>query len=186
MTNNNVNDIETPNLDSNSIQDNVDFGIDTRRDRRLRVTKRDKQQSWRRNAIMKAMVQGVTNSYDLARLMSISQSTAYRDVQWLKSQSAKELQYHVQERIPWSNKVFSEGILEVLRYAWSLVLEQDNKASKIATLALILQCYRDVSTNASVITEAMNEVERMKQQVLNYSSITKADAKEVITEGGDK
>jgi hypothetical protein len=82
--------------------------------------------------------------------------------------------------------VCSEGILEVLRYAWSLVLEQDNKASKIATLALILQCYRDVSTNASVITEAMNEVERMKQQVLNYSSITKADAKEVITEGGDK
>lgn len=44
----------------------------------------------------------------------------------------------------------------------------DSKASKIATLYLIAQCYKDrleIAANASVVTEALSHVEKMKHQL---------------------
>jgi hypothetical protein len=66
----------------------------------------------------------------------------------------------------------------VLKHAWAIILQEDTRANKIATLSLIAQCYKDrleIATNESVVTEALQEVEKMKQQILG-SDITKVQS----------
>lgn len=166
-----MNDNETSNVDKELTEKDVEFG--TRIDGSInKLTKHQRQMVWRRHKVFQLMVQGITNTYELSHILQVSQSTCFRDVQWLKSQATKELRTHIQERLPWQYKVCSEGIASVLKHAWSLVLAEDNttKANKIATLSLISSCYKDlldISTNASVVTEALQQVEKMKQEILS-------------------
>jgi hypothetical protein len=136
-------------------------------DKRRKLTKHDKQVIWRRQKIFSLLVQGVTSTYDLASALHISQSTAARDVQFLKAQATEQLKFHIQERLPWEHKICSEGLSQIIKHAWSIVLEGDAKSNKIAALSLIAQCYKDrleIATNAHVVTEALQHVERMKNQ----------------------
>jgi hypothetical protein len=140
-------------------------------DKRRKVTKHDKQVIWRRQKIFSLLVQGVTSTYDLASALHISQSTAARDIQFLKVQATEQLKFHIQERLPWEYRVCSEGISEVLKHAWYIILRQpDNtRANKVAALSLILQCYKDrleIASNAAVVTDALNHVEKMRNQIL--------------------
>jgi hypothetical protein len=140
-------------------------------DKRRKLTKHDKQVIWRRQKIFSLLIQGVTSTYDLASSLHISQSTAARDVQFLKLQATEQMRTHISERLPWEYRICSEGIAEVLKHAWYIILQQpDNtKANKIAALSLIVQCYKDrleIATNAYVVTDALNQVDKMKDQVL--------------------
>jgi hypothetical protein len=137
------------------------------RDKRRKQTKHDKQVIWRRQKIFSLLVQGVTSTYDLASALHISQSTAARDVQFLKAQATEQMQIHISERLPWEYRICAEGISEVLKHAWRVVLEGEAKTNKIAALSLIAQSYKDrleIATNAHVVTEALQHVERMMDQ----------------------
>ena len=97
-----------------------------------------------------------------------------RDCRYLREEATRELQTHIRGRLPFEYKICSQGLQEVLKYAWSLLLQDDSRASKIATLSLIAQCYKDrleIATNASVVTEALQQVEKMKQQILGTDTV---------------
>jgi hypothetical protein len=133
------------------------------------LTRRKKHIAWRRQKVFTLLVQGVTNSYELASVLHISQSTASRDCRYLREKATRELQTHFRGRLPFEYKICSQGLQEVLRYAWSLILQDNSRANKIATLSLIAQCYKDrldIAINASIITEALQQVEKMKQEIL--------------------
>ena len=135
--------------------------------KRRKVTKHDKQVIWRRQKIFSLLVQGITSTYDLASALRISQSTAARDVQFLKAQATEQLKFHIQERLSWEHKICSEGLSQIIKHTWSIVLEGDAKINKIAALSLIAQCYKDrleIATNANVVTEALQHVERINEK----------------------
>jgi hypothetical protein len=137
------------------------------------LSKRKKHMAWRRQKVFTLLVQGVTSSYEIASILHVSQSTASRDCRHLREEATRELQTHIRGRLPFEYKICSQGLQEVLRYAWSLILQDNSRANKIATLSLIAQCYKDrleIATNASIITEALQEVEKMKQQILASSN----------------
>lgn len=95
-----MNDEETPNSDKDTNQDYDEFfGVEPR-DHRKRLTKAQQAIAWRRHKIFQMMVTGVTNTYQLSAAMHISQSTCFRDQQWLKAQATKELQTHIADRLP--------------------------------------------------------------------------------------
>ena len=132
-----------------------------------KLTKKQKQVTWRRQAIFNLLVKGVTSTYQIAEIMKISQSTVAREVQYLKAQATAQLKFHIQERLPWEHKICSEGLSQIIRQAWSIVLEGDVKTNKIAALSLNAQCYKDrleIATHAHVVTEALQHVETMKNQ----------------------
>ena len=132
------------------------------------LTRRKKHIAWRRQKVFTILVQGVTSTYDIASVLKVSQSTAARDCRYLREQATRELRTHITERLPWQYKICSEGISEVLRYAWSMILDDNTRANQIATLSLIAQCYKDrleIATNASVVTEALQQVERIKHEI---------------------
>jgi hypothetical protein len=137
-----MNNKKTPNIDKELMENDIEF--DEERDHRKKLTKHQHQIIWRRQSIFKLMITGVTNTYELADHMKVSQSTCFRDVQYLKEQATKELRYHVSERLPWQYKISVEGINEIIRYAWSLILDDNTKQNKIALLALLANSYKDL------------------------------------------
>jgi len=159
--------INNTNSENEPIGGYEDLPIKEIKDKRRKVTKHDKHVIWRRQKIFSLLVQGITSTYDLASALHISQSTAARDVQFLKAQAIEQLKFHIQERLPWEHKICSEGLSQVTKHAWSIVLEGDAKTNKVAALSLIAQCYKDrleIATNAHVVTEALEHVEEMKNQ----------------------
>lgn len=159
--------INNTNSENESTGDYEGLPIKELKDKRRKQTKHDKQVIWRRQKIFSLLVQGVTSTYELASALHISQSTAARDVQFLKVQATEQMQTHISERLPWEYRICSEGISEVLEHTWCIVLKGDAKTNKIAALSLIAQCYKDrleIATNAHVVTEALQHVERMKNQ----------------------
>jgi hypothetical protein len=159
--------ISNTNSENESTGDYEDLPIKELKDKRRKQTKHDKQVIWRRQKIFSLLVQGVTSTYDLASALHISQSTAARDVQFLKAQATKQLRFHIQEKLPWEYKICSEGLSQIIKHTWSIIIEGDVKTNKIAALSLIAQCYKDrleIATNAHVVTEALQHVEIMKNQ----------------------
>ena len=58
---------------------------------------------------------------------------------------------------------------EIIRVAWSLILDENSKQNKIALLALLANSYKDlleITTNGSVVTEALQQIDKMKQEIL--------------------
>jgi conjugal transfer/entry exclusion protein len=160
--------INNINSENEPTGDYKDLPIKELKDKRRKETKHDKQVIWRRQKIFSLLVQGITSTYDLASALHISQSTAAGDVQFLKSQATEQMRTHISERLPWEYRICTEGMAEVLRYAWSLIQQEDAR-NKVAILSLIVQCYKDLldlSTNATVVTDALQQVERMKNQIL--------------------
>jgi predicted transcriptional regulator len=129
---------------------------------------------WRRQQVFSLLVKGTTNTYEIAKQLGISQSTASRDVQFLKAKTIKELSTHLHEQLPTEYKICSEGINKILQKAWEIIFKEDSRANKTATLALIMDCYKaklEACTNAFVITESLNQIEFMKYQILGvYNS----------------
>jgi ribonuclease HII len=168
--------INNTNLENEPTGDYEDLPIRDSKpnDKRRKLTKHKKQVIWRRQKIFSLLVQ-VTSTYDLASALHISQSTAAREVQFLKVQAAEQLKFHIQERLPWEHKICSEGLSQIIKHAWSIVLEGDAKTNRIAALSLIAQCYKDrleIATNAHVVTEALQHVERMKNQNITQTHAT--------------
>jgi hypothetical protein len=164
-----MNDKKTSNFDEELSENGIEFDDidDKERNHRKKLTKLQRQIIWRRQAIFKLMITGMSNTYELADHMKISQSTAFRDVQYLKEQATKELRYHVAERLPWQYKISVEGINEIIRYAWSLIVDDSTKQNKIAILALLANSYKDlleITTSGSVVTEALQQLEKIKHQ----------------------
>jgi predicted transcriptional regulator len=128
------------------------------------VTRKQKQVVYRRLAVFSLLVKGTTNTYEMAEALGISQSTVSRDTQFLKVWATEQAKSHVNETLPWTYRICSEGISQ----AWSLIVNKDAKVNKVAVLSLIEQCYKDrleISTNAFVITQALEQVTMMKEQI---------------------
>jgi hypothetical protein len=159
MTHKEISHVNKESIEHEDDLPNIDRGL-TRHKRHI---------AWRRQKIFTMLVQGVTNTYELASLLHISQSTAARDVRYWKENSVEELKTHVRERLPFTYKICAQGLQEIRRYAWALVLQEGTRTNKIAALSLLAQSYKDqleIATNASVITEALQQVERMKDKIL--------------------
>lgn len=85
---------------------------------------------------------------------------------------------HITERLPWEYRICAEGISEVLRHAWRAVFEGDAKINKISAMSLIAQCYKErleIATNAYIVTDALNQLEKMKNEILGLDRSQQAN-----------
>jgi FixJ family two-component response regulator len=101
------------------------------------MTRKQKQVVYRRLAVFSLLVKGTTNTYEIAEALGISQSTVSRDTQFLKVRATEQAKSHVNETLPWTYRICSEGISQVLQHAWSLIVNKDAKVNKVAVLSLI-------------------------------------------------
>jgi hypothetical protein len=135
---------------------------------------------WRRERIAELSAQGRTER-EIATILKVGLGTVSRDLAYLNKQARENLQVHIQERLPEQYQRCSNGLTQVLKMAWNIVLlESNNQSNKLHALSLISDCYKhlmDLSTNAGVISEAMKFVNQKAEQ-LNTLKLNEIDLKE--------
>jgi predicted transcriptional regulator len=61
--------------------------------------KKGKMVDWRRNKVQQLLVRGYSQ-WNVAEELQIYQSTVSRDIQYLRQQAQKNLQKHIQQKLP--------------------------------------------------------------------------------------
>lgn len=153
------------NINNETIENDIGLATNGKRSRR-QETQHKKHVNWRRNKTLTLLTQGCS-TYEIAEILKISQSTAARDVQFLRKQAEEELKLHIQS-LPYEFRMAYRGLSEVLKYAWSSLLSESPR-NRVAILSLIVDIYKhrmDLCTNAGVIQESLSFVEQARKDVL--------------------
>jgi hypothetical protein len=142
---------------------------------------------WRRNMCLELSSQGRTER-EIAQILKMGNGTVHRDIAYLNKQAHDNLKNHINHRLPQQYQRCSNGLEQVLRMAWNIVvIESINQANKLQALSLISDCYRyqmDLSTNAGVISKAMNFVNRKTEQLNTIHKQDDDNDKKEPTEDG--
>jgi hypothetical protein len=105
-------------------------------------------------------------------MLRVGAATIGRDLAYLNKQARESLQVHIQERLPSQYQKCSNGLTQVLKMAWNIVLvDSGNNTTRLQALSLISDCYKyqmDLATNGVVVTDAIKYVQG-KMDHLNES-----------------
>jgi hypothetical protein len=126
---------------------------------------------WRRSQVLDLSAQGRTER-EIATILKVGPATVGRDLSYLDKQAQDNLKTHVQKRLPEQYQKCMNGLNQVLKMAWNIViLDSINHANRIQALSLINDCYKyqmDLTTNGVVITDAIKYVQS-KMDHLNHT-----------------
>ena len=98
-------------------------------------------------------------------MLRVGAATIGRDLAYLNKQAREGLQVHITERLPEQYQKCCNGLTQVLKMAWNIVLTDSgsgNNTTKLQALSLISDCYKyqmDLSTGGSIIMESIKYVQ---------------------------
>lgn len=153
--------------------------------------------SLRRSQVLDLSSQGRTER-EIATILRVGAATIGRDLAYLNKQARESLQVHIQERLPEQYQKCCNGLTQVLKMAWNIVLLEtgtgtgtgtaNNHNIRLQALSLINDCYKyqmDLSTNGIIVTDAikyvqdkMDHLNATEKKVLQDIHIQKADSLE--------
>jgi IS30 family transposase len=99
--------------------------------------------SERRQKIWTLLTRGMKR-YEIAKELSIAQSTVSRDIKYLAADSQKYLNDLAKETLPFMYQMDMEGIRQVLRECWNMYQSEDksiNWFQRLTALKLAKECY---------------------------------------------
>ena len=121
---------------------------------------KQQQLEWRREQIAELSAQGRTER-EIATILRVGKTTVNRDLAYLNKQARDNLKFHVQERLPEQYFKCQNGLNQVLKMVWNMIITDSVNQPKIQALSLISDCYRyqmDLVSNGVVITDAIKYV----------------------------
>ena len=105
---------------------------------------------WRRARVLELSSQGRTER-EIATILKVGLGTVARDMSFLHKQAQENLKYHIQERLPAQYLKCQNGLDQVLKMAWNIIIDSVNQSNKLQALSLISDCYKyqmDLTTNS--------------------------------------
>jgi len=130
-----------------------------------------------------------------SKILHVDRSVITRDVAFLNEQSKKNIKSFVNEKLPEEFECIYIGLNLILREAWLIALQTEDRKAKLASLELARSCYlnkMDLLTNARVISDAialftrfLPEMDKAKQDRKD-KNITAADMANTIKELEEK
>ena len=132
---------------------------------------------WRRSKVVELNSQGYSQP-ETAKILQVSLGTVNRDLSIIRQQSRKNLQIHIQEKLPDEYQRCLTGLNQVLKTCWYIVNKSgtDDK-TKLQATAIINDSYKhimDLTTNGVVVTDAIKYV---TQKAEKLDTIHKLDEK---------
>ena len=119
---------------------------------------------------------------EVAQILSVGNGTIHRDVAYLRKQAQDNLRFHVQERLPAQYLKCQNGLDQVLKMAWNMIIiDSINQSNKLQALSLISDCYKyqmDLSTNGIIVTDAIKYVNGKMEHLNNQEKKLLHDIKE--------
>jgi hypothetical protein len=123
---------------------------------------------WRRDIILQKLSQGYTQS-EIARELQLHPSTISLDCQFLRQQSAQNLQSHIEERIPMRYAEVDEGLKLLLRKAWQIINNPNSKTSEvlsaITSITNVYDKWLTISTDERTLDQAISWIEKKKESL---------------------
>jgi hypothetical protein len=139
---------------------------------------------WRRNKVLELYSQGRSQP-EIATILQVGLGTVSRDIQYLREQARKNLETHINDRLPEEYQSCMTGLKQVLKLSWDIANKSKNNSNndngqtttttitddktRIQALALANDCYKyimDLTTNGVVITDAIKFVQTNKEKKL--------------------
>ena len=137
--------------------------------------------AWRRERVAELSSQGRTER-EIAGILKVAPATVGRDLSYLNKQAHDNLQFHIQEQLPAQYRQCQNGLSQVLKMAWNIVLvESPNQSNKLQALSLISDCYRhqmELATNGVVVTDAIKYVNGQMNHLNNQEKKLLLDIKD--------
>jgi hypothetical protein len=136
---------------------------------------------WRRNMVLELISQGRTER-EVAQILKVGNGTVHRDIAFLNKQAHDNLNYHINHKVPEQYQRCCNGLEQVLKMAWNIVItESNNQSNKLQALSLISEIYRhqmDLATNGVVITDAIKYVNGKMDHLNNQEKKLLQDIKD--------
>jgi DNA-binding transcriptional regulator LsrR (DeoR family) len=117
---------------------------------------------WRRNQVLELSAQGL-NQIEISKKLKVDQSQISRDIRFLRELAKKNVELHIQEKLPEEFQKCITGLNQVLKKSWEIAISAGDEKTKIQALQLANECYKyrmDLMTNGAVITDALKFVEK--------------------------
>jgi hypothetical protein len=140
---------------------------------------------WRRNKVLELSGQGRSQP-EIASILQVGLGTISRDIQYLREQARKNLETHINNRLPEEYQSCMSGLKQVLKLSWDIANKSKNNSNndndqatattitddktRIQALALANDCYKyimDLTTNGVVITDAIKFVQTNKEKLMS-------------------
>ena len=131
-------------------------------------SKKQKQHiAWRRERVAELSAQG-RSEREVSTILKVSLGTVSNDISYLNKQACDGLHLHLQKRLPTQYRECQNGLNQVKKMAWNMILTDSIDYKKIHALSLLSDCYirqMDLSTNAGTIEEAIHFVNQKTEQL---------------------
>jgi hypothetical protein len=143
---------------------------------------------WRRSKVLELNCQGYSQP-ETAKILQVSLGTVNRDLSIIRQQARKDIEEHIQKRLPEEYQRCLTGLNEVLKTCWSIIHKPgtDDK-TKLQATAIINDSYKyimDLATNSAIVTDAMNRVSHIQKDVMMLNRLDESiKADEEITTNG--
>jgi hypothetical protein len=138
--------------------------------------------TWLRSQVLDLSSQGRTEK-EIATMLRIGAATVARDLSYLNKQARESLQVHISERLPEQYQKCHNGLTQVLKMAWNIVLiDSVNQSNKLQALSLISDCYKyqtDLSTNGVIVNDAPRIVQSKMEHLKGEEKRLLRDIKRV-------
>jgi hypothetical protein len=139
---------------------------------------------WRRNQVLSKLAKGWTQA-DIARELQLHPSTISLDVQYLKEQVQKDLQIHIQERLPFEYSRAMTGINAVLQRVSKISDQATDTKTKMDAQKLLMELYKSImsmATDGGIIEKAMKMVKGLgREDISKVKMSSDEDEDEEIT-----
>jgi hypothetical protein len=139
------------------------------------------QVEWRRTKVLELLSKGDTQS-EIAKTLQVDLSIISRDVYFLRQQAKDNIKKYIDERLPEEYEKCLVGLNVILREAWTISQQTEDKREKIQALSLAKECYSmklELLTNATVVDDAIRFVSSNKStENLKSSHNSNEDDKE--------
>ena len=108
------------------------------------------------------MSKGENNQSEIARILHIDRSIVTRDLAYFRQQAKEAFKTYLDERLPEEYEKCFTGLKSILKEAWNIESQSEDKREKIQALSLAKECYAmmlDLVSSAPVVERAIRFVE---------------------------
>ena len=141
---------------------------------------------WRRSKVLELAAQGLNQTEVSKKLKVFHPSVISKDLKFLSEYARKNVETHLQEKLPEEYQLCMTGLNQVLKKSWEIANSNSSTVddkTKLQALSLANDCYKykmDLVTNGVVITDAIKFVQQKKEELnQKYSNSNKGSDEKV-------
>ena len=122
---------------------------------------------WRLGKVLELSSQGY-NQQEIATQLQVAKGSVNSDLSFIKKQSIENLQKHIHEVVLMEYQKCMAGMKSNLKETLEIANAVTDPRIKLQARAIVSDCYKfilDMSTNAGIVSNALNYVTEQKEQL---------------------